>query len=135
MSSECHPPMSLEDQPIERTASAPWNLHLSSHDVSQMLKGFMPQEMEQRWACNTDGPDSQGDIVVHFCRSWTGDEHFRIRAKRDENGAKVIEIKWQKGNEHNPIDEDEAKRTIVRFSRGLLGCQLEDVSEEFMKAT
>ena len=127
--------MSLEDQPIERIGSAPWSFHLSSHDVSKMLKGFTPGEMEQRWMCKTDadGPSSQGDIVVHFCRSWTGDEYFRIRAKCDENGADVIDIKWHKGNEHYPTDEDEAKRTVVRFSRVLLGCQLEDIPKELMK--
>ncbi|USP75000.1 atp-dependent dna helicase [Curvularia clavata] len=135
MSCEGRKAMSLEDQPIERIGSAPWSFHLSSHDVSKMLKGFTPGEMEQRWMCKTDadGPGSQGDIVVHFCRSWTGDEYYRIRAKREDNGAQVIEIKWNKGNKDYPTDEEEAKRTVVNFSRGLLGCQLEDAPEELKK--
>ncbi|RMZ73588.1 atp-dependent dna helicase [Pyrenophora seminiperda CCB06] len=133
MSSEDRKAMSLEDQPIEHIGSAPWSFHISSHDVSKMIQGFTPQEMGQRWMCKTDGPNSHGDIEVHFCRSWTGDECFRMRAKGDENGAEVIEIKWHKGNEDAPTDEDEAKRTVVNFTRGLLGCQLGEAPEELME--
>lgn len=101
-----------------------------------MLQGYAPQDMDDRWMCNTDGPDSQGDVVVHFYRSWTGHEQFQIKAKSeagDDKGAKVFEIKWAKGNEHNEMDEDEAKRTVVMLCRNLLGCHLESVPEELMR--
>lgn len=123
-------------QPIQHPVSAPWSLDLSSHDVSKLLKGFAPRDMDDRWMCNTDGPDSQGHITAHFYRSWTGDEQFQIKAKSKSGynqGAKVFEIQWAKGNANNEMDEDEAKRMVVSLCRNLLGCQLEGVPADFMK--
>lgn len=124
-------------QPIKDPQSAPWSLDISSSDVSKLLRGFQPEEMEQRWTCETDGPDSQGEIVVHFCRSWTGDEQYRIKAKSEtggDKGAKVVEITWNKGNEYTGEDENQAKKAVVNLCRGLLQCQLEGVPEELMNS-
>lgn len=119
-------------QPIEHPVTAPWSLDITGSDVNRLMQGFAAQDMDDRWMCNTDGPDQQGNIVVHLYRSWTGNEHFQIKAKSstddaEKNGAKIVEIKWERGQEHNEMGEEEAKDMAVMLCRNVLGCKLEAI--------
>lgn len=120
--------------PIEAPRRAAWRRPFSYSDYTKMLKGFSPEDMDQRWAIQTDQPDVQGTSVVHICRSWTGHEYyaFTITAgKHDQKDATrwgvITEIIWMKKDiVSEDVSEAQAKETAVNWSRALMGCELAD---------
>ncbi|KAI8289577.1 hypothetical protein K4K57_008714 [Colletotrichum sp. SAR 10_99] len=111
--------------PISHPATAPWHLNLSDTDTDKLLHGYQPAAMEDRWMCRSDGPDEQGNIVVHVYRSWTGNEQFQMKVtapslcgtarreseakKSGENDAEITEITWDTGSGDTQMSEEDAK--------------------------
>jgi len=58
--------------------TAAWQVPLTARQVHQLVLGFQPQEMEDKWVIYADGPgpkhgaDQEHRVEVHFHRSWTG---------------------------------------------------------------
>lgn len=120
---------------MKNPATAIWNLGISSSEAAKLLQGFQPAAMEDRWMCRADGPDVHGNIVVHIYRSWTGQEHFRIKATapvsdgtitedRGGHGAKITEITWEQGDGPIQATEEDAKNLAIAVCRGVLKCEL-----------
>ncbi|WQF79241.1 hypothetical protein CDEST_04255 [Colletotrichum destructivum] len=126
-------------RPMDHPVSAPWKLGVSSTDAAKLLGGYQPAAMEDRWMCRSDGPDPQGNIVVHVYRSWTGDEHLQIKARLSnlDDGtatrnntveaarvppADITEIVWDASS---GVSECEAKTLATMICKGVLGCELE----------
>ncbi|KAF0325173.1 hypothetical protein GQ607_007500 [Colletotrichum asianum] len=138
---------------INRPKAAELRFSLSDADVTKILNGFHPRDMEQRWFILSDGPDDVGNIVSHLYRSWTGYEMYRLKitaprfgssggssstaraAEEGEDGdahqAHVTEVIWESREDYNAyggskMGEREAKRAAISICRGILGCKLED---------
>lgn len=128
-----------ETHPIEKPLIAQWDLRVSDPDLSKLLKGFQPQEMEDKWMSSADGPDAHGNFVVHMYRSWSGIEqvtlhgtttinrHTRVGLER-EHDTMITKIVWDGAGRPEKTTEDEAKDMAVRLCRGLLRCEFRGVS-------
>lgn len=122
--------------PMENRAKAGWGLQISDADLKRLVNGYLPEDMDEKWMCSADELDQQGNIVVHFCRSWTGREQVALKVsitqddKRDEmncdssatSGAEITEISWKACQ---GVTEMEAKKLAVDVCRGILGCELD----------
>ncbi|KAF4822963.1 hypothetical protein CGCTS75_v010470 [Colletotrichum tropicale] len=130
--------------PISHPATAAWDLSLSDRDTDKLLHGYQPAAMEDRWMCRSDGPDEQGNIVVHVYRSWTGNEQFQMKVtasslqetalrgseakKSGENDAEITEITWDTGSGDTQMSEEDAKILATTICRRVLGCELKKAS-------
>lgn len=119
----------LRTKPIEKPVSGQWGLRIKHADLIKIIAGFQPVEMEDKWVIRSDALDRQGNIVVHFYRSWTGHETFRIRVIPDnpktdssgsieKGGAQIAEITWGRA-----FKEEDAKETVALICTHVLGCQ------------
>ncbi|KAF4452086.1 hypothetical protein F53441_5018 [Fusarium austroafricanum] len=111
--------------PLADPDTASWNLPLSNTDYNKLIKGFEPQAMEDKWLCRADDPDTQGIVVVHMYRSWSGEEQISLAVAGDlneniTNGANIVEISWDKSR----LTEREAKDLAFNICKWILGCQL-----------
>ena len=122
-----------EVHPLENPATAQWGRTLTHSDYSKMLKGFSPQDMEDRWMILTDTPDAQGNTVVHAYRSWTSQEQFSLtiavgnpNKTEAKDWATIVKISWNEQPGEIQITEEEAKEFAVNLCKGLLVCGLEN---------
>ncbi|EQB45954.1 hypothetical protein CGLO_15084 [Colletotrichum gloeosporioides Cg-14] len=127
--------------PISHPATAPWHLNLSESDTDKLINGYQPAAMEDRWMCRSDGPDEQGNIVVHVYRSWTGNEQFQMKVTASslrgtalrgseakisgQNDAEITEITWDTGSGDTQMSEEDAKSLATTICKRVLGCELE----------
>lgn len=120
---------------MKNPATVQWHFGLSSHDLKKLTRGFEPTQMEDRWACHADAPDASGHIVVHICRSWSGDEQLRLNVRMSTLAdsvpgeasnwaATITDIVWDRSSTGFLTTENEAKDFAVRICRSVLGCEL-----------
>ncbi|KAK7187243.1 uncharacterized protein CC84DRAFT_1158831 [Paraphaeosphaeria sporulosa] len=112
-------------KPIANPTSTEWNLAIKDTDYDSVLKGFKPQQMEDRWVCVADGPDAHGNTILHAARSWTSEEQvsLTIEAGKDDVGPKIGKLTWDISEYDS---EQEAKELAVNICRHILGCELEN---------
>ncbi|KAF7886984.1 uncharacterized protein EAF02_003631 [Botrytis sinoallii] len=80
---------------MEDPATAPWNIHISSSDLSKLKAGFEAPDMDHRWESTPKDADENGIIYVHTSRSWTEEDHFILAVKASvEDGAEIVSITW-----------------------------------------
>lgn len=119
--------------PIQNPATTEWELPITRADYDKLLQGFTPRDMDDKWLCITDEPDSHGNTTVHWYRSWTDTEHFRIIVEVgksetvDDDGswARFSKIFWEREVGSLEVPAEEVRESIVGLSRGFLGCKLE----------
>ncbi|KAM0346256.1 hypothetical protein ACHAPU_005683 [Fusarium lateritium] len=122
---------------IKNPQSTKWQIRVPGPDMVNLINGFAPQQMEDKWMSRTKGPDSEGNIVVHFCRSWTGNEIIVLKGRVspdasknprviEQKGGEVLEIVWEPGkkDEYEPMNEERAKDLASGLCKGLLGLEL-----------
>ncbi|KAF5680042.1 atp-dependent dna helicase [Fusarium heterosporum] len=122
---------------IKNPKSAKWQFRVPGTDMVNLINGFAPQQMEDRWMSCTKGPDSQGNIVVHFCRSWTSNEIIVLKGRVspdasrnpraiEQKGGEILEIVWEPGkkDEYEPMNEERAKELAIGLCKGLLKFEL-----------
>ncbi|RSM02347.1 hypothetical protein CEP52_008046 [Fusarium oligoseptatum] len=113
----------------------PWKARLSGSDMTKLLKGFQPSEMEQKWVIAASGPDDKGIVDVHLCRSWTSYEIYTVRVRvlpgqdgkpgdAEKHGGEVFEILYETSNEFNNTCQSEIEDMAVGLCRGFLGVEL-----------
>ncbi|BDD56252.1 hypothetical protein MPDQ_001603 [Monascus purpureus] len=107
--------------PMANPATAAWDVPISSTDHSKLLKGFWPQDMDDKWELRADGPDAQGNYMLRMYRSWTGREQVALTVQQ----TKISRIQWIQRDE---FGENDAKDFAKAICRGLLGCDLEALS-------
>ncbi|KAH8907366.1 hypothetical protein BR93DRAFT_928204 [Coniochaeta sp. PMI_546] len=113
-------PEEWELKPFKKPVSTKWKGSVPANQVHQLLNGFCPTVMEEKWFVYSDGPDTAGNAAIHMHRSWCGVKmvELRIRVRLDDDGeledadARIREIVW------------ESDPTVWRWA-----------SEEFAKAT
>lgn len=110
---------------IVNPTTAEWDLSIKDADYKKMLKGFTPQQMEDRWICLADEPDADGNTVLHMARSWTGEEQISltITAAKNDEGTSIGKLTWQTNNYDS---EEEVKELAVNICKHLLGCDMEN---------
>lgn len=98
-----------------------------------MLKGFQPQDMDDKWGTQHETPDAQGNIVLNLYRSWTSQPIYSLtitpgdpNKTQAKDWATIVKISWDKQPGHIEIPEDEAKEGAINLCNGLLGCELKD---------
>ncbi|PHH66139.1 hypothetical protein CDD81_202 [Ophiocordyceps australis] len=121
-----------EHTPIQQPAKASWDADIAPSSVPSLLGGFIPEQMEDKWFIYAQDVDAQGNVLVHFCRSWTGAEVLvlGVRVGLDDEGgvdqgaaAKVVEITWEDGGSADG-GEEAAKNMAVRLCKGILECDI-----------
>ncbi|KAF2639442.1 hypothetical protein P280DRAFT_470117 [Massarina eburnea CBS 473.64] len=119
--------------PLENPVTAEWGRTITHNDYNKMLKGFMPQDMDEKWMIATDTPGAQGNTVVHICRSWTSKEQYALTISAGnpndtdaKDWGKIVKISWNDKFMGMFISEEEAKKEAVGFCKWLLRCELED---------
>ncbi|KAF5024457.1 hypothetical protein F66182_3543 [Fusarium sp. NRRL 66182] len=130
---------SWQVQPMNHPKSVKWHIRVPGPDMVNLINGFAPQQMEDKRMSRTDGPDKQGNVVVHMYRSWTGHEFIALKGRVsisgdhndlgdvEKNGGEIFEIVWEHRvtDESEPMTEEEAKDLAIGLSRGLMNCNLD----------
>jgi hypothetical protein len=121
--------------PLTNPTTAQWAHPLTHSDYNKILKGFMPQDMDDKWMIVTDTPSAEGNTVVHICRSWTSYEWYSLTITAGDSKdieakdwGTIAEISWNKetlGNLGTETTEEEAKETAIAFCKHWLGCTME----------
>ena len=88
--------------------------------------------MDDKWLCITDAPDAQGNMTIHWYRSWGHVEYYKVFVEVQDLGqakgndwAKLSNITWEKIAGGLEVVEEEAKGDVVDLCRGFVGCELE----------
>ena len=56
---------------FKESVASPWEQRIPRSEISKLLNGFAPREMEDKWIVYAEGPDEMGSAMVSMCRSWT----------------------------------------------------------------
>ena len=114
-----------DTQPIPAPVSGPWGLYITRSDLAKLIAGFRPDSMDDKWVVESDVPDRNGNIAVHFYRSWTGNEQFWIEvAPEGHSGdgvAEVTEITWDRR-----FGQESAINLVTSVCIHVLGCEWEE---------
>ncbi|KAF1828703.1 hypothetical protein BDW02DRAFT_574644 [Decorospora gaudefroyi] len=105
-----------------------WNIFVPPAHIFSLYRGFVPNDMSDKWFIYSEGPDQAGKLKVHFHRSWTGmkvAELFVVMDTRGEGAGKIVGIKWNGGEETNWMSEEEAKYMIRTACKWQLGVDLD----------
>ncbi|KAE8442094.1 hypothetical protein EG329_003852 [Mollisiaceae sp. DMI_Dod_QoI] len=124
-----------ETEPFIAPVTCPWNLSLTPAQISKLILGFEPVEMEDKWFVFADGPDEGGGVRVNFFRSWTGNKIFEVRVeleglvvqgKKDGREGRIKELVYE-SNEEVVAEQDEegAKEMVAELCKWVLGIELE----------
>jgi hypothetical protein len=111
-----------------------WNIIIPRADLSKIINGFQPQAMEDKWFIYTDGPDGQGNAVVHMHRSWTGYKliELKIKVPIGEDGkirgedSRITEIVWEEDEERFVGSEKLAKEYVMEICNWVLHVKLKE---------
>ncbi|OGE46997.1 hypothetical protein PENARI_c078G01842 [Penicillium arizonense] len=116
--------------------TAPWDLPLGRADVTKLVNGFEPSEMEHKWMCCSDDPEDGGtSFEVYMYGSWGGEKRISLQVKvpggiggakvdRGETGARIAGIKWERKSNGVVIEEEKAKETALEVCNWVLSCDL-----------
>ncbi|KAF2704831.1 hypothetical protein K504DRAFT_416081 [Pleomassaria siparia CBS 279.74] len=115
--------------PIAHPVTTPWDIPISYTDYNEIMKGFEPESMEDKWLCRTDKPNAQGNAFLHLYRSWTQEEQLCLTIKTGDisdtkanDWAKITTISWDTGEEGTePTVEEEAKQMALNLCKYLVG--------------
>jgi hypothetical protein len=105
---------------FEKPCHLTWNVPLSPENLSKLIHGFAPVEMEDKWFIYTDGPDASGAATVNFHRSWTGEKVAEL----------AVEVAWGEDSAAELWSGSIVKLTMESDIQGL---PVEDSTEEFVK--
>ncbi|KAF9736486.1 hypothetical protein PMIN04_009365 [Paraphaeosphaeria minitans] len=131
---------SWEHEPFFKPVTQPWSHVIPYTELSKLLDGFVPDQMEDKWFVYADGPDAQGNATVRFFRSWTG--HAMVSAKLvigldgdgrvKEEDARFTQLTWETDKErYNGVMD--APGTVLGVARWCMRCQLEPEESEGSK--
>ena len=78
--------------------------------------------MEDKWFVYADGPDAQGQAVVHMFRSWTGRKmvEVKVQVPVDKEGgfvdadSSITEITWESNQERYRDQTKEGAKSMVK---------------------
>ena len=104
---QCRPPAEIEPLGFQADFTAA--------EYELILRGFQPEEMEQKWSVCCDGG------WVYFCRSWTKFMIFALRLERTATGARVADsLVSRDARQYRSTDFDDDRRSVRDLIDGLL---------------
>ena len=118
--------------PITDPVTAEWGITIKRTDYEKLLEGFKPRDMDDKWMCITDKPDSEGNTVIHWYRSWGNVEVYNAvlevipNQTEDKEWAKLTKLTWEKKFAGLDVPLEEAKGDVVNLCRACVGCELEN---------
>jgi len=110
-----------------RVQTVSWNVFLTPEQVFNLVMGFKPKQMEDKWFIYAEGPDQSGKLKVHFHRSWTGlkiAELFILVDLKGLGAGKIVGIKYNGSEQTNGMDEEEAKYMVSTTCAWVLGVNM-----------
>ena len=118
-------------KPFEKPATAAWDQPIPHSELPRLTLGFLPGAMEDKWFVYADGPDPQGNGILHMHRSWTGYKEIEatFRFELDEDGksaekdARFTTISWETSKKV-VLEEEEAKNTAKEVCNWCMGIKL-----------
>jgi hypothetical protein len=109
-------------KPFKAPVSSSWDLPIPPADLSKLLYGSIPQEMENKWFVYAEGPNEEGDVEVHFVRSWTG---YRIATLEANMKGRVTGLVWETSEEAvNKPTLPGTKEIVREVCRHIMGVEL-----------
>jgi len=111
-----------------RINTVAWNVYLTPEQGFNLVMGFKPSQMEDKWFIYSEGPDNSGKLKVHFHRSWTGlkiAELFVLIDLKGLGAGKIVGIKWNGSEQTNGMSEEEAKYMIATTCAWVLKVEIE----------
>jgi hypothetical protein len=109
------------------TQTSPWNIALTSTQLSNLVNGFMPQQMEDKWLICSQGEVKEGEVVtVEFYRSWTGRKIWALEIVVGKEGeGSVKALTWEESEEAvREQDFEAAKEGVSEVCRWVLEVEL-----------
>lgn len=96
---------------------------LSAEQVYNLVQGFNPTRLEEKWFIYSEGPDVSGKLKVHFHRSWTGLKvvELYVVIDREFGDGRVVGIKWNGTEQTNWLDGGEARYLVETTCAWVLG--------------
>ena len=86
-------------------------------EYEQIVRGFQPEEMEQKWSICSDG------VWGYFCRSWTIFMIFAVRLERTATGARVADsLVNRDSNQYRSTDCENDRHLVRELIDGWLLC-------------
>jgi hypothetical protein len=111
--------------PLLKPEGAEWNQAVPHEDIEKLLNGFMPLDMDDKWFVYTTGPDTDGQAVIHFHRSWTGYKIFEATlmvplqetGEYAKPGAHFSNIAWttDKKSYAAEMNSEKAKKNVTEI--------------------
>ena len=121
--------------PITDPITAEWGITIKRTDYEKLLEGFSPRDMDDKWMCKTDKPDSEGNTTIHWYRSWGNMEVYNAvlevipNQTEDKDYAKFTKITWERKFAGLDVPPEEAKGDVANLCRGFVGCELENAGD------
>lgn len=94
--------------PMER-ADLGFTAWFTNADAEQMMRGFVPEQMEDKWFIYFD------DGWLYFHRSWTGVLIYALRLEDSSAGVRVVESWVNRNPEQHTATDTEYDQKLVRF--------------------
>jgi hypothetical protein len=116
-------------------ATAEWDFTITHDDYNNILPGFNPRNMDDKWTAVADPPDEQGNTVLHFYLGGRNHEEYALTltpGKLDPNGdeskdwGSITKIAWKEvlpGG--STVSEKEAKSSAISLCNYVLDCKIE----------
>jgi hypothetical protein len=126
--------------PFNSPKRSAWVVPIPSDQLTKLLNGFRPSDMEDKWFVYADGPDAEGHAALHMYRSWTGYETIKLDievADEEKKGAgagktQITAITWESDEEKiKNTSEKLAKEMALEVCNWVLGVKLTGESADF----
>jgi hypothetical protein len=116
-------------------ATAEWGFAIPYDEYKNILQGFDPRSMDDKWSVVADTPDEQGNTIVHFYFGRENNEEVALTltaSKPDPAGSEAKEwgsitrIAWKEEMLGMPVlSEKGAKSKAINLCNYLLNCKIE----------
>lgn len=116
-------------------ATAEWGFTITHDDYKNILQGFNPRNMDDKWTAVADAPDEQGNTIVHFYIGGKNREEVALtitagKLEPNEHEAKewgsIARIAWKEELPGGTIvSEKSAKSMAINLCNCVLNCKIE----------
>jgi hypothetical protein len=119
-------------EPFHKTATSTWDQVIPRHDLSKILNGVIPGQMEDKWFVYSEGPDEQGNALLLLHRSWTGYKvaEVKLTVELDKDGnvaerdGQFVAVTWETDTDRYNGTEKDVKSTVVEVCNWCLGAKI-----------
>ena len=128
--------------PIVEPKTADWDVPLNEGMLERLLLGFVPTAMEEKWFVYADGQgldSADGELTLHFVRSWGCNEVARVKTVRERGddvtdgmpAARFTGITWdQKTWKNGNVNGRQTKEMVRDLCRLVMFVELPGGEED-----